>query len=105
MRHVEHFDAGSGMIKVLDEENRRMLRAYGNHPSFLLLAPTNEPAGHYLEQVQNGLTSGEPLIFGGSTPTGTGRPSIPAGGADRGNDFLIIVLAGRGDGLAVIMKT
>ncbi len=67
-----------------------MLRAYGNHPSFLLLAPTNEPAGHYLEQLPKWVNKWRAADPRRLYTTGTGRPSIPAGGADRGNDFLII---------------
>ncbi len=38
---------------MLEAETARMMRAYGNHPSYLLLSPTNEPAGawtRYLPQ-------------------------------------------------------
>jgi beta-galactosidase len=30
---------------MLETETARMMKAYGNHPSYLLLSPTNEPAG------------------------------------------------------------
>jgi beta-galactosidase len=35
------------MVQVLDAETARMERAYGNHPSYILLSPSNEPAGNY----------------------------------------------------------
>ena len=38
---------------MLEAETARMMKAYGNHPSYLLLSPTNEPAGawtRYLPQ-------------------------------------------------------
>ena len=38
---------------MLETETARMTKAYGNHPSYLLLSPTNEPAGawtRYLPQ-------------------------------------------------------
>jgi beta-galactosidase len=38
---------------MLETETARMMKAYGNHPSYLLLSPTNEPAGawtRYLPQ-------------------------------------------------------
>jgi hypothetical protein len=44
------FNPGSVYTQYLDEETPRLLRAYGNHPSFLLLSPGNEPSGNY-EQV------------------------------------------------------
>lgn len=37
------------MEKMLYEETERMIRAYGNHPSFLLLSPSNEPKGRWKE--------------------------------------------------------
>lgn len=35
------------METILYEETDRMIRAYGNHPSFLLLSPSNEPKGRW----------------------------------------------------------
>jgi beta-galactosidase len=35
--------------KYLEEETELLLKAYGNHPSFVLFAPSNEPAGRYTE--------------------------------------------------------
>ncbi|MEZ5426828.1 MAG: discoidin domain-containing protein [Pyrinomonadaceae bacterium] len=40
---------GTPMEKMLYDETDRMIRAYGNHPSFLLLSPSNEPKGHWKE--------------------------------------------------------
>lgn len=37
------------MEKMLYEETDRMIKAYGNHPSFLLLSPSNEPKGRWKE--------------------------------------------------------
>ncbi|HEX7630823.1 MAG TPA: hypothetical protein VF388_01715 [Lacunisphaera sp.] len=44
------FNPDSTYTKYMEEETPRLLRAYGNHPSFVLLSPSNEPSGHY-EQV------------------------------------------------------
>lgn len=44
------FNPGSTYTKYMEEETPRLLRAYGNHPSFVLFSPGNEPAGNY-EQV------------------------------------------------------
>ena len=38
---------GTPMETMLYEETERMIRAYGNHPSFLLLSPSNEPKGRW----------------------------------------------------------
>ena len=37
--------SNEGMADMLVAETQRMERAYGNHPSFMLWSPTNEPAG------------------------------------------------------------
>lgn len=35
--------------RYLEEETELLLKAYGNHPSFVLFAPSNEPSGRYTE--------------------------------------------------------
>ncbi len=35
------------MMQMLEAETQRMERAYGNHPSYIMLSPSNEPAGSY----------------------------------------------------------
>jgi beta-galactosidase len=41
------FNPGSVYTQQLEAETPRLLRAFGNHPSFILLSPSNEPAGNY----------------------------------------------------------
>ena len=41
------FEPGSPIETALYDETERLIRAYGNHPSFLLLSPSNEPSGHW----------------------------------------------------------
>jgi hypothetical protein len=43
------FSPGSTYTKYLEEETPLLLKAYGNHPSFVLFSPSNEPAGRYTE--------------------------------------------------------
>jgi hypothetical protein len=38
---------GTPMERMLYEETDRMIRAYGNHPSFMLLSASNEPKGKW----------------------------------------------------------
>jgi beta-galactosidase len=45
------FDAGHAMLDLLNDETARLLRAYGNHPSLLMLGASNEPAGAYHQQL------------------------------------------------------
>jgi len=40
---------GTPMEGMLYEETELMIRAYGNHPSFLLFSPSNEPKGRWKE--------------------------------------------------------
>lgn len=41
------FDSGQKMLALLNDETTRLLKAYGNHPSLVMLGATNEPAGNY----------------------------------------------------------
>ncbi len=36
-----------GMPEMLEQETEKMEKAYGNHPSYIALSPSNEPAGNY----------------------------------------------------------
>jgi len=46
-----NFDPERRMLRVLNEETEKLLKAYGNHPSFIMLAASNEPAGQYPQQL------------------------------------------------------
>ncbi len=41
------FTPGDAISKMLELETARIVRAYGNHPSFVLLSPSNEPHGRW----------------------------------------------------------
>lgn len=41
------FDPGSPMERMLYLETERMIKAYGNHPSFVVFAASNEPKGRW----------------------------------------------------------
>jgi hypothetical protein len=41
------FNPGSEMEQMLEEETRSIIRAYGNHPSFVMFSPSNEPKGRW----------------------------------------------------------
>ncbi|HEU5125864.1 MAG TPA: discoidin domain-containing protein [Verrucomicrobiae bacterium] len=43
------FNPDSAMEEMLYLETERMIKAYGNHPSFVLFSPSNEPKGHWRE--------------------------------------------------------
>ena len=42
---------GTPMERMLYDETDRMIRAYGNHPSFMLLSASNEPKGQWKESL------------------------------------------------------
>ena len=44
------FGDGTEVDQWVYEEAERMVRAYGNHPSFLLLSPSNEPHGAHRDE-------------------------------------------------------
>jgi hypothetical protein len=44
---------GTPMERMLFEETARMIRAYGNHPSFVLLSASNEPKGRWKASLTN----------------------------------------------------
>ncbi|MEO7101416.1 MAG: discoidin domain-containing protein [Luteolibacter sp.] len=43
------FFEGSEITKMLYTETERIIRAYGNHPSFVMFSPSNEPKGRWQE--------------------------------------------------------
>ncbi len=45
------FREDNDMLLVLKEETKRILSSFGNHPSFVMLSPSNEPAGGWFGQL------------------------------------------------------
>src|ERR1035437_425790 len=88
-------DFGSAaMQQRLNDETERMLKAFGNHPSFILLSPSNEPRNYarFTPQwaVANYAKDNRRLYSAG---TGWADPSQVNGGAQ----FATLVRFGRGD--------
>jgi beta-galactosidase len=75
------FDPEGKMLAVLDDETARLLKAYGNHPSLVLLNATNEPAGHYAEQLPTWDKKWHEADPRRLYSDGTGRFAPPPGGA------------------------
>jgi len=89
------FDTEGKMLAVLNDETARLLKAYGNHPSMVLLNATNEPAGHYQEQLplwDKKWHDADPRRL---YSDGTGRPAVPASGKPYAADY-IVTPRGRG---------
>jgi beta-galactosidase len=81
---------GSDMEKMMYAETERMIRAYGNHPSFMLLSPSNEPAGRWKEALPKWVER-----FRREDPrklytTGTGWSLIDTPGPVSGADYLAV---------------
>lgn len=51
--HGVKLGRGMSIDRYLMEETQRMVRAYGNHPSFCMLAAGNEPAGNWVRWTDN----------------------------------------------------
>ncbi|MCM1021170.1 MAG: beta-glucuronidase [Muribaculum sp.] len=49
--HGVKLGVGMSIDRFLMQETQRMVEAYGNHPSFTMLAAGNEPAGNWVEWV------------------------------------------------------
>lgn len=81
---------GSPMEKRLYEESDRMLRAYGNHPSFVLFSPSNEPAGRWKESLPKWVEHCRKLDPRRLYTTDTGWPLIDEPGHVEGADFLAL---------------
>ena len=74
------FDADGKMLAVLNDETARLLKAYGNHPSFVMLGATNEPAGRYATQLPGWDKAGKEKDPRRLYTDGTGRWAPPPGG-------------------------
>ena len=92
------FDADGKMLAVLNDETARMVKAFGNHPSFLLLAATNEPAGHYQEQLPTWDKKWREADPRRLYADGTGRPATPRAGMPYASDFVTSAGGMRGPG-------
>lgn len=82
---------GSPIEEMMYEETERMLRKYGNHPSFVLFSPSNEPGGRWKESLPRWVEYGrkhDPRHF---YTTGTGWPLLDKPGSALGQvDYFAI---------------
>jgi beta-galactosidase len=92
------FDPERRMLTVLDDETEQMIRAYGNHPSFVMLAATNEPAGQYGRQLPEWDARWRKADPRRLYTDGTGRVAPPPGGPGTpfAADYLVIGSPARG---------
>jgi len=83
------------MEKMLYEETERMIKAYGNHPSFLLFSPSNEPKGRWKEAFDTWMS-----VYRVKDPrriytNGTGHTEREVPDLDKGTDYLVMQRIGQ----------
>jgi hypothetical protein len=81
---------GTEIERMMYEETDRMIKAYGNHPSFVLMSPSNEPGGRWKESLPKWVSH-----YGERDPrrlytTGTGWSLIDVPGPVEGADYLAV---------------
>lgn len=81
---------GSAMEQRMYEETERMIRAYGNHPSFVLMSPSNEPKGRWKDSLPKWVDYYRQRDPRRLYTTGTGWPLIDRPGHVEGADFLAV---------------
>ncbi len=81
---------GTPMEKMLYEETDRMIKAYGNHPSFLLLSPSNEPKGRWKEAFDKWIAHYRQVDPRRLYDNGTGHTEREVPNLAEGTDFLVM---------------
>jgi beta-galactosidase len=81
---------GTPMEAMLYEETERMIKAYGNHPSFLMLSPSNEPKGHWKEAFDKWIAHYRVADPRRLYDNGTGHTEREVPGLAEGTDFLVM---------------
>lgn len=86
---------GTPMEKMLYEETDRMIKAYGNHPSFLLLSPSNEPKGRWKEAFDKWIAYYRKADARRLYTNGTGHTEREVPGLAEGADYLVMQRIGQ----------
>jgi hypothetical protein len=81
---------GTPMEKMLYEETDRMIKAYGNHPSFMLLSASNEPKGKWKEALATWVERYRKEDPRRLYANGTGHTEREVPNINEGTDFLAI---------------
>jgi hypothetical protein len=79
---------GTPMEKELYSETDRIIRAFGNHPSFVTLSPSNEPAGKWKESLPKWIVHYRAVDPRHLYSPGTGWAYLDAPGPARDVDYL-----------------
>ncbi len=78
------------MERMLYDETDRMIKAYGNHPSFMLLSASNEPKGHWQEALSKWVETYRKVDPRRLYTTGTGHTEREVDKLTEGTDYLAI---------------
>lgn len=81
---------GTPMEQMLYEETDRMIKAYGNHPSFMLLSASNEPKGRWKESLSKWVEHYRKEDPRRLYADGTGHTEKEVPNVDEGTDYLAI---------------
>lgn len=81
---------GTPMEQMLYDETDRMIKAYGNHPSFMLLSASNEPKGKWHEALSKWVERYRKEDPRRLYTTGTGHTEREVPNLTEGTDFLAI---------------
>jgi hypothetical protein len=81
---------GTPMEAMLYKETDRIIKAYGNHPSFVLLSPSNEPHGRFKESLPKWVEYCRKNDARRLYTTGTGWSLIDSPGPVHGADYLAV---------------
>jgi beta-galactosidase len=80
----------TAMEKMLYEETDRMIKAYGNHPSFMLLSASNEPKGKWQDSLSKWVAHYHKEDSRRLYVSGTGHTERELEHITEGTDFLAI---------------
>ena len=78
------------MERMLYDETDRMIKTYGNHPSFMLLSASNEPKGHWQESLSKWVEHYRGEDARRLYSSGTGHTEREIQNITEGTDYLVM---------------
>jgi beta-galactosidase len=81
---------GTPMERMLYEETERLIKAYGNHPSFMLLSASNEPKGKWHESLSQWVRNYSAVDPRRLYTTGTGHTERELPNLTEGTNYLAV---------------
>ena len=81
---------GTAIEQMLYDETDRMIKAYGNHPSFMLLSASNEPKGRWQESLSKWVSRYHAQDPRRLYVSGTGHTERELQNITDGTDFLVM---------------